>query len=60
MCRFAGETESYKAVSQAIRRIATAVKDKVGTAEKHADERSSVHSSLRSETQNLAVLGEVP
>lgn len=50
MCRFAGETDSYKAVSQAIRRIATAVKDKAEAREEHADERSTVRSSLRSKT----------
>jgi hypothetical protein len=50
MCRFAGETDSYKAVSQAIRRIATAVKDEAEAREEHADERSTVRSSLRSKT----------
>jgi hypothetical protein len=55
MCRFADETESYRAVSQAIRRIATAIKDKGKAGEEHSDERSSVHSSVRSKTWNPAV-----
>ena len=55
MCRFAGETESYKAVSQAIRRIATAVRNKAEAREGHAGERTSVRSSLRSKTYVLAV-----
>ncbi len=55
MCRFAGETESYKAVSQAIRRIATAARNKAEAREDHAGERTSVRSSLRSKTYVLAV-----
>ncbi len=50
MCRFAGETDSYRAVSQAIRRIATTVKTKVEAREKHAGELMSLNSSLRSKT----------
>jgi hypothetical protein len=49
MCRFSGETDSYKSVSQAIRRIALSVsKDKKPEARKEpTDERSSLHSSQR-------------
>ncbi len=56
MCRFAGETESYKAVAQAVRRIATAGKNKAEAREGHAGERTSVHSSLTSKTHVLAVV----